>query len=233
MPTLASVARASGGLAPFRCAERPVAISSRHTRSRTRNERRSQALSQSFSPASIAAERHRRGSSSAVSASSSSSSPSASTSSAASAGNADADYLALKGIQVYPAAPKGGKTSSPVDLLSLFRASPEDRTALIFLTHGGDLAPQELVPRLAKRLPALRAQGVKVLVFLMGTPENAAAFAETVGLGDEVGGGAGGRGGPLFFADPTASAYDALGFSRGFDPELPIVGKGVLSGWVR
>ena len=91
------------------------------------------------------------------------------------------------------------------------------------------------MPRLARRLPALRAQGVKVLVFLMGTPENAAAFAETVGLGAEVEGGEGNTSGsgPLFFADPTAAAYDALGFSKGFDPELPIVGKGVLSGWVR
>ena len=69
-----------------------------------------------------------------------------------------------------------------------------------------------------------------MLVFLMGTPENAAAFAQTVGLGDEVEGGANG---PLFFADPTAAAYDALRFSKGFDPELPILGKGVLSGWVR
>lgn len=163
-----------------------------------------------------------------------SASPSTSTSSsttpAASAGG-DSDYLALKGVQVFPAACTSS-SSSPVDLLSLFKASPEDRTALVFLTHGADLAPQELVPRLAKRLPALRAQGVKVLVFLMGTPENAAAFAKTVGLGAEVEGGKGG-GEALFFADPTAAAYDALGFSKGFDPELPIVGKGVLSGWVR
>lgn len=235
MPTLASAsaARAPGGFAPIRCSERRVAVASRHARLRMQNQWRSEAPIQ----LSIAAERRRRRSSSSSSAVSASSS--ASTSSAASTGNAGADYLALKGIRVYPAAPKGGKTSSsPVDLLSLFRASPEDRTALVFLTHAGDLAPQELVPRLAKKLPALRAQGVNVLVFLMGTPENAAAFAETVGLGDEVEGGraveaGAGAGGPLFFADLTASAYDALGFSKGFDPELPIVGKGVLSGWVR
>jgi len=198
---------------------------------------------QSFSsPLSSNAERRCGRGAAAVSASSptssSTSSSSSSTTAAASAGG-DSDYLALKGVQVFPAAfPGGGKSPSPVDLLSLFRASPEDRTALIFLTHGADLAPQELMPRLAKRLPALRAQGVRVLVFLMGTPENAVAFAKTVGLAEEVEGkepssSSGGGGGPLFFADPTASAYDALKFSKGFDPELPIVGKGVLSGWVR
>lgn len=171
----------------------------------------------------------RRSSGTAVVSASSSSTTSSAASSSASAGG-DREYLALKGIQVYPATRKGSKKpAAPVDLLSLFRAAPEDRTALVFLTHGGDLAPQELVPRLAKRLPSLRAQGVKVLVFLMGTPENAAAFAETVGLGGELGG----EGGALFFADPTAAAYDALGFSKGFDPELPIVGKGALPGWVR
>ena len=180
----------------------------------------------------------------AVSASTSSSTSSSTTPAAASPASVggDSDYLVLKGIQVYPATfpSSSSKQSSPVDLLSLFRAAPEDRTALIFLTHGADLAPQELMPRLARRLPALRAQGIKVLVFLMGTPENAAAFAKTVGLAEEVEGkevssssGGGSVGGPLFFADPTASAYDALGFSKGFDPELPIVGKGVLSGWVR
>lgn len=192
---------------------------------------------QSFATSADERRRNLRRSSGAavVSASSSSSSSSTTSSAASTSAGGDREYLALKGIQVYPATRKGSKKPpAPVDLLSLFRAAPEDRTALVFLTHGGDLAPQELVPRLAKRLPALRAQGVKVLVFLMGTPENAAAFAETVGLGGEVDGGVGGEGGgPLFFADPTAAAYDALGFSKGFDPELPIVGKGVLSGWVR
>ena len=195
---------------------------------------------QSFAfPSSTPSAEHRRRfrrSGAAVCSASSSTSSSTNSSAASSSSTSDTEYLALKGVQVYPATPKGSKKPpSPVDLLSLFRASPEDRTALVFLTHGGDLAPQELVPRLARRLPALRAQGVKVLVFLMGTPENAAALAETVGLGAEVEGGEGNTSGsgPLFFADPTAAAYDALGFSKGFDPELPIVGKGVLSGWVR
>jgi hypothetical protein len=236
-------ARAPGGFTPVRCQQCSAPVASRTPRSHKHNQNktRNEVPIQSSSIV-VAEERRRRFRSGGVAVSASStSSSSSSTSTSTSSSSSDADYLSLKGIQVYPAAAKG-KQSSSVDLLSLFRASPEDRTALIFLTHGGDLAPQELVPRLAKKLPALRAQGVKVLVFLMGTPENAAAFAKTVGMGEEVeGGGAGGEassssgggGGALFFADPTASAYDALGFSKGFDPELPLVGKGVLSGWVR
>ena len=243
MPIASSrlAARAPGGFTPIRCQQRSAAVASRSPRSRkhNQNQTRNEAPMQS-STIVVAEERRRRRFRSGVAVSaSSSSSPAGTSSSTSTSSSSDADYLSLKGIQVYPAAAKG-KKSSPVDLLSLFRASPEDRTALIFLTHGGDLAPQELVPRLAKKLPALRAQGVKVLVFLMGTPENAAAFAKTVGLAEEVEGGAAGGGeasssgnGALFFADPTASAYDALGFSKGFDPELPLVGKGVLSGWVR
>ena len=41
----------------------------------------------------------------------------------------DADYLALKGIKVYPASED--KDVAPVEVLSLFRAAPEDRTLMV------------------------------------------------------------------------------------------------------
>jgi hypothetical protein len=128
--------------------------------------------------------------------------PSTSTSSSSST----ADYVALKDVTVYRT-PDG----APVPLASTFRAGPGDKTLLFVLTHGADLAPYELVPLVIKALPRLTADaGVQVVFVVLGSPANAAAFAQRLAIPPA-----------LLFSDPTAATHDALGFSKGFDPSTP------------
>jgi hypothetical protein len=114
--------------------------------------------------------------------------------------------LALKNVTVYRAS-----DGQAVPLASTFRAGPSDRTLLFVLTHAADLAPWELVPLALKALPKLREAGVQVVFVVLGDAKNAAALADRLRIPPA-----------LLFADPTAATHDALGFSRGFDPDAPV-----------
>lgn len=130
--------------------------------------------------------------------------PASSTGTSSSSSTAlDADYLALANVTV-----QRTDDGVPVPLLSTFRAGPADRALLFVLTHAADLAPFELVPLILKALPALTAAGVQVVFVVLGTPANAAAFAARLSVPTS-----------LLFADPTGATHEALGFSKGFDPE--------------
>lgn len=125
---------------------------------------------------------------------------------ASSPSTSDADYLALKNVTVYRAT-----DGEAVPLASTFRAGPTDRTLLFVLTHAADLAPWELVPLVLKALPKLREAGVQVVFVVSGTAANAAVLAERLAMPPSI-----------LFADPTAATHDALGFSKGFDPDGPV-----------
>ena len=102
-------------------------------------------------------------------------------------------------------------TPSPNPPHRTLQAGPGDRTILLFLTHAADLAPWELVPRVVKALPALRAAGVGVVMTVLGSAANAREFQARLSIPDGV-----------LFADPAAATHDALGFSKGFDPAGPV-----------
>ncbi|GAQ86414.1 hypothetical protein KFL_002870180 [Klebsormidium nitens] len=116
------------------------------------------------------------------------------------------DYDALKGVQVLEAA-----SGQPVELLSLWAAKPGVRVVIPFMTHFADLSSWEFAQKLAKKLPELQANGVRIVAVGLGSPDNARRFAETVGFPLQ-----------LLYADPTGACYRALNFSPGFAPEAGV-----------
>lgn len=79
-----------------------------------------------------------------------------------------------------------------------------------FLAPFRDAAIEES-QKLQHYLPQLNQAGVQLVAVVIGSPDNARAFAEISGF-------------PLdkLYCDPEALAYKTFGFSRGFLPDVPI-----------
>lgn len=108
-----------------------------------------------------------------------------------------AELAALSECTVY-AAPSGAPT--PAGSL----VASAGTTLLLCFTQFGDFDSFELAQRMVDALPALRAAGVAVVAFGVGTPEAARAFAKFTNFPPE-----------LLYADPTAACYAALRFAPG------------------
>lgn len=116
------------------------------------------------------------------------------------------EYSALRDKTVISA-----ETGEPVDLTSLWQATPGVRVVLPLLTHFADLSSWEYAQKLVQRLPDIEAQGARVIAVGLGSAANAREFSRVLNF-------------PLdkLYADETAAVHRALGFSRGFGAELDI-----------
>eukprot|EP00210_Caulerpa_lentillifera_P000929 g899.t1 len=106
---------------------------------------------------------------------------------------------------------KSVEDGSDKSVLSLWTGAAESKCLLVFLTHWADLGSWEYAQRLSKVLDDITSQGVEVHCIGLGGVGSGRAFSEYTGLPTRV-----------LYADPAGACCEALGYQRGFGPDLEI-----------
>lgn len=134
---------------------------------------------------------------------------------------ASKQYEALRGLEV-----KSVEDGNDQSVLSLWTGAADSKCLLAFLTHWADLGSWEYAQSLNKVLDDITSQGRYTLTtnvhktFLIGVEVHCIglggvsagrAFSKYTGLPSRV-----------LYADPSGACCEALGYEKGFGPELEI-----------